>query len=421
MNRRGVVLSLVLLSAGCAESAPSGPAHPVVPAPREIVLRPADTFHVSEATPITVTPGSADARAVGEFLSALIGNTVDTRPPVREGPAQPGGIHLDLSGDVPPEGYRLDITRNGVTVQAATPAGLFYGAQTLRQLLPALVEYTAAYVHPLPLPGATVVDAPRYAWRGMMLDVSRHFLPVEDLERFVDLMALHKLNRLHLHLADDQGWRIEIPGWPRLTEHGGSTEVGGGPGGFYTLDEYAALVEYAAARHVTIVPEIDVPGHTNAALASYAELNCDGEARDLYTGTDVGFSSLCPDAEITFQFLDDVIGAIAARTPGAWFHVGGDEVRTLSEETYVHFIERSARHRGASRQAPRRLGRSGIRGPRSRIRHPALAPAVARGGRRGPWTAPRSRRQRRWRRDWSARWRRARRCSSRRQTASIST
>ena len=184
-------------------------------------------------------------------------------------------------------------------------------------------------------------DRPRFAWRGAMLDVARHFFGVEDVKRYVDLLALYKMNRLHLHLADDQGWRIEIPGWPRLTEHGGSSEVGGGPGGFYTAEDYAEIVRYAAERHVMIVPEIDMPGHTNAALASYPELTCDGEAPPLYTGIRVGFSFLCAEKEETYAFIDAVVGALAALTPGPYIHIGGDEVRQLTGEQYAAFMARA--------------------------------------------------------------------------------
>ena len=133
------------------------------------------------------------------------------------------------------------------------------------------------------------------------------------------------MNHLHLHLADDQGWRIEIKSWPNLTIHGGSTQVGGGKGGFFTQEEYKDIVQYAQERFITIVPEIDMPGHTNAALSSYAELNCDGKATKLYTGTKVGFSTLCTDKEITYKFVDDVIRELAAITPGPYIHIGGDE------------------------------------------------------------------------------------------------
>jgi len=254
-----------------------------------------------------------------------------------------GSIHLTLQdspASVGSEGYKLVVSGTGVTISASAPAGLFYGVQTLRQLLPPVIEYTAAYPKPLFVPAMEVLDSPRFPWRGAMLDVSRHFFKPDDVKRFIDLMALYKLNRLHLHLSDDQGWRVEIPSRPNLTAHGGSTEVGGRDGGFFSVDEFSDLVRYAEDRFVTVVPEIDVPGHTNAALASYPELNCDGVARDLYTETSVGFSSLCTEKEEVYDFLDDVVRDIAAVTPGVFFHVGGDEVRELSSEAYNAFIER---------------------------------------------------------------------------------
>jgi hexosaminidase len=160
------------------------------------------------------------------------------------------------------------------------------------------------------------------------------------VKRYIDLIALHKLNRLHLHLADDQGWRIEITSWPRLAAHGGGTEVGGGPGGYYSQAQYSELVQYARDRAITIVPEIDMPGHTNAALASYAELNCSGIAPQLYTGIEVGFSALCVEKAITYRFIGDVVREIAALTPGPYFHIGGDEVKTLTPQQYTAFVER---------------------------------------------------------------------------------
>ena len=171
-----------------------------------------------------------------------------------------------------------------------------------------------------------------------MLDVSRHFFGVEDVKRYIDFMAHYKMNRLHLHLSDDQGWRIEIKSWPNLTKHGGSTEVGGGEGGFYTQEQYKEIVAYAADRFVTIIPEIDMPGHTNAALASYPELNCDGKAPELYTGTEVGFSSLCTEKEITYQFIDDVVKELAAITPGPYIHLGGDESKSTGIEDFKSFF-----------------------------------------------------------------------------------
>src|SRR5262249_37087095 len=242
--------------------------------------------------------------------------------------------------------YELTIQPDGVTIAAREPAGLFYGVQTLRLLLPPFVEFRGVRpdkARPVAAPSARIVDRPRFAWRGAMLDVARHFFSVDEVKRYLDLMALYKLNRLHLHLADDQGWRVEIDSRPELTRTGGRTQVGGGRGGFYSKAEYASLVAYAAARFITIVPEIDMPGHTNAALASYPELTCTGEAPPLYTGTDVGFSALCIDRDATYRFIDDVVREIAAMTPGPYFHIGGDEVRTLGASAYNAFIERVQR------------------------------------------------------------------------------
>ncbi|MFZ5477124.1 MAG: beta-N-acetylhexosaminidase, partial [Myxococcota bacterium] len=231
---------------------------------------------------------------------------------------EPGGVA---------ESYVLDVTADGVTIVGADAAGVFWGTQTLRQLV------TAEGV-----PAVHVEDAPRFAWRGLMIDVARHFFTVEDLERQIDLMALHKLNRLHLHLTDDQGWRIEIESWPDLTAIGGSTEVGGGPGGFYTQGEYVALVEYAAERQIIVVPEIDFPGHSHAALASYAELNESGEREELYTGAGVISTPLWLEGEATAGFVEDVWREVAALTPGEWVHVGGDEAIDATPEQYAAFV-----------------------------------------------------------------------------------
>ena len=197
----------------------------------------------------------------------------------RRDPRGSGTIQLLLSGapaSVGTQGYQLTITGTAVVVRANQPAGLFAGVQTLLQLLPATVESPTVMPGPWTAPGGTVVDYPRFAHRGAMLDVARHFFTVAQIERYIDEVALYKINYLHLHLSDDQGWRIAINSWPNLAVYGGSTEVGGGPGGYYTQADYSAIVAYAQSRYITVVPEIDMPGHTNAALASYAQLNCNG-------------------------------------------------------------------------------------------------------------------------------------------------
>jgi hexosaminidase len=319
--------------------------HAVIPAPQSFAASGAG-FTVLPDTTIVVSDDRA--KGVGELLAGLIGVAAGPQQPnvvVAAAPPARNSIHLRLDPASGPagEGYDLTVSADGVTIVAATPAGLFYGVQTFRQLLPPFIDFAAVRfdkARPVRASGVHIVDRPRFAWRGAMLDVARHFMTTDEVKHYIDSMVLYKLNRLHLHLADDQGWRIEIKSWPKLTTIGASTEVGAGPGGFYTQAQYADLVRYAEDRFVTIVPEIDMPGHTNAALASYAELNCDGKARDPYTGVDVGFSALCVEKDATYKFIDDVVGEIAAMTPGTYFHIGGDEVKTLTPAQYIGFVER---------------------------------------------------------------------------------
>ena len=301
-------------------------------------------FALTAAARITVAPRTPELLAIGGRLAELLRPATGFALPLTAGsPQVPGDIHLAITDADPAlgsEGYALTIAADGITLTAHRPAGLFYGAQTVRQLLPAAIEQQSVQPGPWEIPAGTIRDAPRFAWRGAMLDVARHFFSVLDVQRYIDLLAAYKLNRLHLHLADDQGWRIEIKSWPNLAHHGGSSQVGGGRGGYYTQAEYAALVRYALDRHIVIVPEIDMPGHTNAALAAYPELNGDGIAPPRYTGTEVGFSSLCTKKELTYRFLDDVLGELAALTPGPYLHIGGDEAAATPEPAYIRFIER---------------------------------------------------------------------------------
>ncbi|PAP75645.1 beta-N-acetylhexosaminidase [Rubrivirga marina] len=335
-------LALLVLAVTVAHAQPPTPA--LIPLPAEVETRDGPPFVMTDATPLVVDPGDAEARRVAGVLAALVGNTVETTPPIVE--AAPAGVpavrlRIDAAAGHGDEGYALDVASTGVDLVASAPAGLFYGVQTLRQLLPARVEYEAALYAPLPVPAVRVVDRPRYEWRGMMLDVARHFFEVEDVERVIDLMALHKLNRLHLHLSDDQGWRIEIPSRPALARVGGRTEVGGGPGGYYTVEDIARIVQYAAERFITVVPEIDLPGHTNAALAAIPEINCDGRARAPYTGTNVGFSTVCVEREETWAFVEDVVASLAEQFPGETIHLGGDEVEELTADQYAAFVTRA--------------------------------------------------------------------------------
>ncbi|MEV1078649.1 beta-N-acetylhexosaminidase [Streptomyces sp. NPDC050211] len=327
----------VAVGAAPAPRAAATPLDRVIPAPASVDAG-GSPYRITDSTRIRVD-GSREARRVGEYLADVLRPSTGYRLPVTTYGS--GGIQLRLGkGSFGAEGYRLDSGRKGVTITAAGPSGLFHGVQTLRQLLPAAVEKDSVQPGPWLIAGGTIKDTPRYGWRGAMLDVSRHFFTVDQVKRYIDQLALYKMNKLHLHLSDDQGWRIAIDSWPRLATYGGSTQVGGGPGGYYTKADYKEIVRYAGSRHLEVVPEIDMPGHTNAALASYAELNCDGVAPPLYTGTEVGFSSLCVDKEITYDFVDDVVRELAAITPGRYLHIGGDEAHSTSHADYVKFMDR---------------------------------------------------------------------------------
>jgi hexosaminidase len=303
----------------------------VVPAPVSWAPAGGVSFTIADGTPIVAQDAAAP---IAEYLAAMLGHGTT----VRAGREAAGGsiaLQLDSAASEADEGYELDARRDGVTIRARTPAGLFWGVQTLRQLLPANLSGA------LTVPGGTIKDWPRFAYRGVMLDVARHFFDVAAVKRFIDLSTMYKANYLHLHITDDQGWRIAIDSWPRLTEYGGGSEVGGGAGGFYTKADYSEIVAYAAQRFMTVVPEVDLPGHTNAALASYPELNCDGQAPPRYTGMEVGFSSLCVGKDLTYRFLDDVFGELAALTPGPYLHIGGDEATTLTPIDYATVVTKA--------------------------------------------------------------------------------
>jgi hexosaminidase len=351
-----VSLAITMLLIGCGTNrAPSTPAarasnhvppHSVIPLPASIEISAGSGFSITPTTAI-LYESSDDPRvaATAAQLGKLLASALETPPPVRpaSGPAPAGSILLTARAantNIGDEGYELTVAADGVRINASNPAGLFYGVQTFRQLLPWSIEYQAARPRPIAAPLAKIQDRPRFVWRGAMLDVARHFFGVDDVKRYIDLIALYKINRLHLHLSDDQGWRIEIKSWPNLAAHGGKTEVGGGGGGFYTQAQYADIVAYAHERFITIVPEIDMPSHTNAALASYPELNCDGKAPPLYSGIEVGFSTLCVDKDVTYKFIADVVKEIAAITPGPYFHIGGDENQKLTPDQFRKFIER---------------------------------------------------------------------------------
>jgi hexosaminidase len=371
LSRMIVVLAalgglLLAATPGAAESAPAettdteavtASTPDVIPAPAAMTAA-GRGFQIGPETAIAIR-GPQRAVEVGEFLASLLRPSTGYPLPVvsvRPG-AKPVPMAISLrvttDGELSGEEYLLDVAASAVQLRAGTPEGLFRGVQTLRQLLPAKVEHDTVQAGPWELPGVHIADEPRYEWRGAHLDVARHFLTVEEVKRYIDLLTLYKVNRFHMHLSDDQGWRIQIDSWPDLTLIGGASEVGGGPGGYYTKDDYREIVEYAADRFIMVIPEIDMPGHTDAAETSYPVLNScrpdnlpshrllEGwEDEPYYTDIGVGFSALCVDDPVTYEFVDDVVRELAAMTPGPYIHVGGDEAHQTSDEDYVMFMNR---------------------------------------------------------------------------------
>ena len=330
-----------------AAQAPAPAALPprIIPAPASVTLAAGAPFEITRTTRVTLAGGNSEVAAIGEALAALLRKSTGFPIPVTTTTpgSGAGSIELRLVRDASlgEEGYRLTAVTDSVRLVAAFPAGLFRGIQTIRQLLPAEIESEIGAARYLwPIPASTIVDRPRFAWRGAMLDVARHFFTVREVEQYIDILALYKMNVLHLGLSNDQGWRIHINSRPKLTAIGSLTQVGGGPGGFYTQQDYRDIVRYAQARYITIVPDIDMPGHINAALTAYPELACSTRPPAPHTGNETGFSAICVDKEQTYAFVDDVVREVSALTPGAYLHIGGDEVPILTPQQYTRFVER---------------------------------------------------------------------------------
>ncbi|WP_030242970.1 beta-N-acetylhexosaminidase [Streptomyces sp. NRRL S-350] len=307
----------------------------LIPAPSRAVRRPDEDFPLDASTTLTAPPVLADTeRWLRATLSAATGLPL---PPGRPG----AGIELVQDDALAAEAYRITVRPGRALLVAGGPAGARWGAQTLRQLLgPDAFRRSPLRRDGWVLPGADIEDAPRFGWRGALLDVARHFLPKADVLRFVDLLAVHKLNVLHLHLTDDQGWRVEIKRYPRLTGRGawrdrsmvgyrtGQRRDDRPHGGYYTQDDLREIVAYAAERGVTVVPEIDLPGHTQAAVAAYPELgNTDvADTAALGVWTDWGVSHHVLNAsEETLRFFEGVLEEVLELFPSEFIHLGGDE------------------------------------------------------------------------------------------------
>jgi hexosaminidase len=356
MTLRALSLLLVAVAATGTLRGQEAPAPAIVPRPASLEVRPG-SFTL---TPDTVILTDPESNVAARWLAAYLGPATGYRLPVANGtPPARNRVIFRMDGEMAhlgPEGYQLEVTPDGIDVRASGLAGAFYAVQTIRQLLPPAI-FRAAYVPGVAwtLPAVRIEDTPRFAWRGAHLDVARHFMPKEFVKKYIDLLALHKLNVFHWHLTDDQGWRIEIKKYPRLTSVGAwrkETLVGHSTddpaaerydglrhGGFYTQDDVREIVEYARARFVTVVPEIEMPGHSVAAIAAYPELGVTGEPTEVATKWGV-FDDILDPSDRTIAFMQDVLTEVMALFPNREIHLGGDEaVKTrwkASPEVQAH-------------------------------------------------------------------------------------
>ncbi|MEG2179176.1 MAG: family 20 glycosylhydrolase [Bacteroidales bacterium] len=298
----------------------------VIPVPAELSQQ-EGFFKLQKKT--SVFASSPEAKTIAEFFAAKMNASTGYNITVSDKNTA-GNIALSINEqlDVNNEGYKLNVTKEGVQIEAKTPQGLFYGMQTLMQLLPAEIESPKVEKGiAWNIPCVTIKDEPRFSYRGVMLDPCRHFIPVENIKKHLDVMALFKINTFHWHLTEDQGWRIEIKKYPKLTEQASKRIDGEGTehGGFYTQEQIKEVVAYAQERFITVIPELEIPGHELAAISAYPELSCKGEPTTPRIIWGVEDIVMCPAKENTFQFIEDVIAEMVPLFPGEYFHIGGDE------------------------------------------------------------------------------------------------
>ena len=330
LNLLGWSLAGLLMTA-CSNQPTTVANYEVVPMPLEINTTQQASFLLKSGVTVYYPAGNEKMQRNAEFLASYVKAQTGIELQVQAGEGGKGGIVLQLGlANDNPEAYQLKVDANQVVISSPSEAGVFYGIQTLRKAV------DVAEGSNVELPAVEINDQPRFGYRGMMLDVGRHFFSMDEIKTYIDMMALHNINRFHWHLSEDQGWRIEIKKYPKLTEIGSmrkETVIGhnsgkydGKPyGGFYTQEQAKEIVAYAAERYITVIPEIDLPGHMQAALAAYPELGCTGGPYEVWTQWGVSDNVLCAGNDQTIQFIKDVLAEIVEIFPSEYIHVGGDE------------------------------------------------------------------------------------------------
>jgi hexosaminidase len=356
MKKRMTILSsIAMMFAGYAYgNPPSDRQVCIIPEPAYLRQTDGASFSVSGKTPLSYSDDSL--RELALQLSAELNMQTGISLPVDEEPSsfRPKSIYLELTDkltvpvplpqthgvspkDADPAGeqYALHISADTLRLTSTSAEGIYRGIASLRQLI-------GARSLPVELPSLEIYDASRFAWRGLSLDVSRTFFSVREVKTVIDMLALYKMNVLHLHLSDHEGWRIQINAYPRLTEIGSEMPNKNRKGGFYTQEDYRELVRYAGERFITLVPEIDLPGHTAAVFASCPELkNAVPAGSGTNHSTGINMVALDPDDDAVMLFVKNVLGELASITPGSYLHIGGDETFGMPKEKYVQFVDKT--------------------------------------------------------------------------------
>lgn len=337
-----VIATFALLGCSGGGNMPQN-SYSIIPAPVSLVTA-RGAFRITSNTNVVVSPLNDETSLAAWFLTGMVEKGSSVLLAVETGVKESRGdifLVLDTTLNLGTEGYDLEVTKKNVILKAETAAGLFNGIQTIRQLMPPQIEVAGGITADIDLtiPACFITDKPRFSYRGLHLDVCRHFFPVEEIKKYIDILALHKINKFHWHLTEDQGWRIEIKKYPDLTLVGSKRkETLSGSNrdrprvydgipyeGFYTQEEIREVVRYATERFVTVIPEIEMPGHAMAAIASYPELSCNGKPVDVATGWGVFDDVFCAGKETTFAFLEDVLDEVMDLFPSEYIHIGGDE------------------------------------------------------------------------------------------------
>lgn len=321
-------MMLAVLAVSCAKPQPQ--AFQVIPMPADVTVTDGAFCVKGVAVAVDSALDELSQKAVGRFVSAL---ETATGAKTKSGE---GGISFVLNASLAPEQYTINVKADGAVVEASALNGFVYACETLKQMLPAAIYGTTKAKADWVLPYCSIQDQPRFAYRGMHLDPCRHFWTIEETKRYIDVMTAYKLNRFHWHLTEDQGWRMEIKAYPKLTEIGAwrngtvikkdwNSNDGIRYGGYYTKEEMKEIVAYAAERGITVIPEIDLPGHMVAALAAYPELGCTGGPYEVWTRWGVAPDILCAGNEDVYKFLEAVLTEAMDIFPSEYIHIGGDE------------------------------------------------------------------------------------------------